>query len=126
MQTPIEGSAKPLSLVDRAQARRDELKGQLADTELSASTRSDIEAALGAVGSLLTGDLDKLPNTVKGDLNRWIENNRHLGIKADAHPEATAQAKPADSAIKAEAPAPTPPTVTTPQPKTDDAPPATA
>lgn len=123
MQTPIEGSAKPLSLVDRAQARRDELKGQLADTELSASTRSDIEAALGSVGSLLTGDLDNLSSTVKGDLNRWIENNRHLGIKADSHlaaTVATAEFKPADSAIKADAP-----TATTSQPKPDDVSPPT-
>lgn len=117
---------KSLSLVDRAQARRDELKGQLAGAEMSASTRSDIEAALAAVGTLLTGDLDNLPNTVKGDLNRWIESNRHLGVMAEAPPVAAveaAQTSPADAAVKADAPAVVVPAAL---PKTDDAPPATA
>ncbi len=119
MQTAHQGSDKS-SLVERVQARRDELKLNLGESDVTPSTRNDIEAALAAVSTMLTGDLANLPNTVKGDLSRWLEIHRHLGLKAGAHPVAAVvaeQPKTGDAAIKADAPAPSSVTVTVPQPQ---------
>ena len=127
MQTAHQGSDKS-SLVERVQARRDELKLNLGESDVTPSTRNDIEAALAAVSTMLTGDLANLPNTVKGDLSRWLEIHRHLGLKAGAHPAAAVaveQPKTGDAAIKADAPPPVT-SVTVPQVKTtEDASPQT-
>lgn len=44
-------------------------------------TRKDIEAALAALSGLLTGDLDHIGSMTGEQLNKWLQSNRHLGLK---------------------------------------------
>ena len=42
-------------------------------------TRRDIEAALDALDTLLTGNLDQIPPVVAAQLSRWLESSKYLG-----------------------------------------------
>lgn len=68
---------QPLAL--RAQKRKAELEAaldKLSETERRA--RNDIGLAISTVDSLLTGDLEHLPDVVAADLDRWLERTKHL------------------------------------------------
>ena len=68
---------EPLAL--RAQKRRAEL--EMALEKLPADqlrARSDIELALASVDTMLTGDLETLSDATSVELNRWLENTKHL------------------------------------------------
>ena len=68
---------EPLAV--RAQKRREELAKALEMLPLEeARARNDIEIALGAVDELLTGDTAHLSSTTAYDLNRWLENTKHI------------------------------------------------
>lgn len=74
---------EPLAV--RARKRRAELAQAMEILPLEETrARSDIEIALAAVDELLTGDTDHLSSTTAYDLNRWLENNKHL---AEAPPK---------------------------------------
>ena len=66
-------------LVVRAQQRRDELaKALAAIPDGETRERNDIEIAIASVESLLTGDPEHLSDVVASDLNRWLEQSKHL------------------------------------------------
>ena len=44
-------------------------------------TRRDIEAALGALATMLTGDLDHIPPMTSDSLTKWLRSSRYLGLK---------------------------------------------
>ena len=83
-------------LVEQVQVRRTELEAALAAGDLGASTRSDIESALATLGTMLTGDLDELPDTVRRDLARWLESNKYLGVRTGAPAETARHVADAD------------------------------
>ena len=66
-------------LAVRARARRDELAAAL---ELlpahSARERGDIELALTTVDSLLTGDTENFADATAREVNKWLEQTKHL------------------------------------------------
>jgi hypothetical protein len=80
------GTAAPVpadaTIVARVQARRDELAQIATRADLSASTRADLEQALAAVATMLTGDLSTMSEMGKLDLSRWLEQSQYLGISA--------------------------------------------
>jgi len=70
-------------LAQRALTRRAELSKVLDRLPIDElRLRADLEAALAAVTGMLTGDLDHLSDTTAADLNRWLENVKHLGETA--------------------------------------------
>jgi hypothetical protein len=68
---------QPLAL--RAQKRSAELEALVLDLPAGDMLRSEIDLALSAVSQLLTGNLDDLAATTAVELNRWLENTKHLG-----------------------------------------------
>jgi hypothetical protein len=62
----------------RVRARKAELEAAIASPDTDERTRSDLEHALGQVDGLLTGDLEQIPRVVAGELNTWLEANKHL------------------------------------------------
>jgi hypothetical protein len=67
-------------LVARVMDRKQELETLLAALDADdAHSKQDIEAALGAVEPMLSGDLENVPSVVMVDLNRWLERSKHLG-----------------------------------------------
>jgi len=70
-------------IVTRVLTRKRELEAALAALPAGdVRTRSDIEVALSAINQLLTGDLKHVPAMVAADMNRWLENNKHLAERA--------------------------------------------
>jgi hypothetical protein len=68
---------EPLAV--RAQKRRAELDAAL--QKLPAGdlrARNDIELALTTVDGLLTGDIEKLSDATASQLNRWLEQTKHV------------------------------------------------
>ena len=77
-------------LATRALERKAELEQVLASTpKLELRARADIERALGAIGELLTGDLEHLPHVVGSEINTWLENTKHLAELAQKPPATT-------------------------------------
>jgi hypothetical protein len=66
------------SLKLRVLAHKKALEDNL--TKLGAGDRSrrPIEAALSQIEGLLTGDLDRIPNAVATELNRWLEATKYV------------------------------------------------
>ncbi|HVV84468.1 MAG TPA: hypothetical protein VHE35_15475 [Kofleriaceae bacterium] len=112
MQTPKnENQHEPiatLTLVAQVEARRVELTRALADSANSPSTRGDIEGALARLPTMLTGDLQKLPDMVSRDLTQWLESSKYLGVHGVAAAQPTAAAEPTPTAEDVNQPAPTP------------------
>jgi len=72
-------------LAVRARMRRDELATALERVEAhSVRERNDIELALTTVDSLLTGDTENLADATARDLNKWLEQTKHLAEKPQA------------------------------------------
>jgi len=70
-------------IVTRVLVRKRELEAALAALPASdARARLDLELALSTVSELLTGDLKHVPAMVAADMNRWLENNKHLAERA--------------------------------------------
>jgi hypothetical protein len=68
---------EPLAM--RAQKRKVELEAALATVPADEQrARNDIEVAIGSLNALLTGDVDHLAETTAADLNRLLENSKHL------------------------------------------------
>jgi hypothetical protein len=66
-------------LAARAQKRRAELEAALQNLPASERrARNDIELALSTVDGLLTGDVGQLPDATASNLNRWLEQSKHL------------------------------------------------
>ncbi len=65
-------------MVARVLARRSELEALLADSNQNSRTQNDIATALSSLDGMLSGDLSNVPHVVVADLNRWLENNKHL------------------------------------------------
>jgi hypothetical protein len=62
------------------EARRSELEAMLTEAKtIDPATSANIEAALGALKPLLTGDLDQINPMVAQDLSKWIETHKGLG-----------------------------------------------
>ncbi|CAN5899620.1 hypothetical protein BH11MYX2_BH11MYX2_26050 [soil metagenome] len=75
---------QPLGI--RAQARKAELEAALAKIPVEDQrARNDIEVVLSTLDQLLTGDPTHLSDATAADLNRLLENNKHL---AEATPVA--------------------------------------
>jgi hypothetical protein len=63
--------------------RQHELELELSALRISAPDKTgNIEAALGAIKALLTGDLDQIPPVVAQELSQWIETSKYLGREA--------------------------------------------
>jgi hypothetical protein len=71
------------SLRARVEARKTELELALGKLDADDRARVDIEQALNQVSSLLTGNLDQIPYVVAGELNTWLEANKHVN---ERHP----------------------------------------
>jgi hypothetical protein len=72
-------------LVARVTERKQELETLLAALAADDNhAKQDIEAALAAVETLLSGDLEHVPPVVMVDLNRWLERSKHLGERNGA------------------------------------------
>lgn len=74
---------EPLAV--RAMARRDELvkiQGALAKDRKTEA--NDLQLAIDTVNGLLTGDTEHLTETTASDLNRWLEETKHLGERPKA------------------------------------------
>ena len=68
---------EPLGI--RAQKRQSELRDLLATLpEDALRERSDVSVAIGAVDELLTGDPAQLAESTAAEINRWLENTKHL------------------------------------------------
>jgi hypothetical protein len=66
-------------LAARAQKRKAELEAALEKLPASeVRARNDIELALSTVDGLLTGDVDQLSDVTASNLNRWLEQSKHL------------------------------------------------
>ncbi|HVV87630.1 MAG TPA: hypothetical protein VHE35_31530 [Kofleriaceae bacterium] len=72
----------PPALVEQVRTRRDELMRALYRTQLTASTRADIEHALAVLDLMMSGDLGQLSDMVSRDLTAWLETNKFLGLGA--------------------------------------------
>lgn len=69
-------------LAVRARARRDELAALREQIPAhNMRERSDIELALTTVDNLLTGDTENLADATARDLNKWLEQTKHLAEK---------------------------------------------
>ncbi|MBA3458469.1 MAG: hypothetical protein H0T46_00795 [Deltaproteobacteria bacterium] len=83
-------------LVARVMERKHELETLLAALDTSdVHSKQDIEAALGAVEPMLSGDLDNVAAVVMVDLNRWLERSKHLGERNVTASVAEPAAEPA-------------------------------
>jgi len=72
-------------LAARAKARREELVNiQSKLGEDRKTEASDLQLAIDTVDGLLTGDPTQLTETTSSDLNRWLEETKHLGERAKA------------------------------------------
>jgi len=72
---------QPLAL--RALKRKAELEAALDATPVDHKTaRNDLEVVITALGNLLTGDVDHLSEATAAELNRVLEQNKHLAITA--------------------------------------------
>jgi hypothetical protein len=71
-------------IVARVKARKAELEA-LRDglPEDDRATRGDISLALATINDLLTGDLEHVPSVVVADMNRWLEQNKHLAERVE-------------------------------------------
>jgi hypothetical protein len=72
-------------IVTRVLTRKRELeaaRAALPDDDVR--TRLDLDLALSTVTELLRGDLKHVPAMVAADMNRWLENNKHLAERATA------------------------------------------
>jgi hypothetical protein len=67
-------------LVEMRRGQLELALGQL-QKDQDAAKRTDIETALGALQSLLTGDLDQIPEAVAAELSQWMESSKYLGAK---------------------------------------------
>jgi hypothetical protein len=84
----------PALLSTKIMVRRAELIGILDTPGLTPRSRTDIEAAIAAVGTLMTGDRTNIPDSVVGDLIRWLDTSTHLGQHAAPAPEELAPVQP--------------------------------
>lgn len=66
------------SLKLRVLAHKKALEGSLAKLGPGDRSRRPLEAALSQLDGLLTGDLDRIPNTVAAELNRWLEATKYV------------------------------------------------
>jgi hypothetical protein len=67
----------------RVMTRKHELEAALAALPAEdLRARGDLELALSTIGELLTGDLTNVPAVVAFEMNRWLENNKHLAESA--------------------------------------------
>jgi hypothetical protein len=88
---PVENSTdatrgEPLAM--RARKRRAELAAALEKLPVEElRERTDLEIALSSIDALLTGDVERLSDTTAADLNRLLENSKHLA-------EATPKSRP--------------------------------
>jgi hypothetical protein len=83
-------------IVDRVMARKRELEALLASSPAEdARTQNDISTALNTVNALLSGDLSNVPAVVVADMNRWLEQNKHLAERSN--PDASASTAGTDS-----------------------------
>lgn len=73
-------------LRSRVEIRKRELEQVFAKLPEHDLTRSDLEIALSAVAKLLPASGGHISHVVAISLNRWLEENKHLG---ERHPEAT-------------------------------------
>ncbi|MBL0215848.1 MAG: hypothetical protein IPQ07_18450 [Myxococcales bacterium] len=70
-------------MIMRVQTRKLELETLLAaQPETATGVRGDITLALSTISGLLSGDLEHLPAVVVADMNRWLEQNKHIGERA--------------------------------------------
>jgi hypothetical protein len=70
-------------IVARVMARKRELEAARARLPAGdVRARMDLDLALSTVTELLTGDLKHVPAMVAADMNRWLENNKHLAESA--------------------------------------------
>lgn len=70
-------------MIVRVQTRKRELEALLAaQPETEHAVQGDITLALSTISGLLSGDLEHLPAVVVADMNRWLEQNKHLGERA--------------------------------------------
>jgi hypothetical protein len=77
---------EPLAL--RAQTRVAELEAALAKLPAGEQrARNDIEVALSALSSFLTGDVDHMTDATAADLNRVLEGCKHLAEVAVSDPQ---------------------------------------
>lgn len=72
------------TLKNRVTARRQALEQELSKLGPDDHSRKDIEQALGAVDSLITGDLDHMSEVVSVSLSHWLETSKYLGEHHDA------------------------------------------
>jgi hypothetical protein len=70
------------TMVARVLARKAELEQLLASAGENTRTQNDISTALNTVNAMLSGDLENVPHVVVADMNRWLENNKHLAESA--------------------------------------------
>ncbi|MEZ4399358.1 MAG: hypothetical protein R3B06_05030 [Kofleriaceae bacterium] len=74
----------PELLRTKVEDRAAKLRGVLAaEPSVSGETRKDIEAALAAVATLTTGDLDNIPDSVGHRLTDWLRTSKDLGKRAE-------------------------------------------
>ncbi|HEY4182710.1 MAG TPA: hypothetical protein VGM90_38025 [Kofleriaceae bacterium] len=72
-------ATRGLPLGVRAQKRREELQAALDDLPVEdARARNDIEVVLATLDNLLTGDPTHLSDATAAELNRALENSKHL------------------------------------------------
>jgi hypothetical protein len=92
-------------MVERVLARKHELEALLASSPAdNGRTQNDIATALNTVNSLLSGDLAHVPAVVLVDMNRWLENNKHLAESATPNANAANAAANASTANDDDAP----------------------
>ena len=73
---------EPLAM--RAQKRRVELQAALAKLPADDRSRGDIEHALAAIDTLLTGDVGHLAESTAAELSRLLEGSKHLAESSPA------------------------------------------
>lgn len=70
---------EPLAV--RANKRKAELVALLEKTPPSeAALRSDIERALSAIATLMTGDVEHLSDATGREINNWLEGSKYLAL----------------------------------------------
>jgi hypothetical protein len=80
-EVKLAAEAHP-SLREQCEARQKELRAAVDRLDDDGSrTRRDIEAALGALDELLTGNLDHIPPVVAAQMSKWLESSKYLGVK---------------------------------------------
>jgi len=66
------------SLHARVLVRKAELEAAIGNPKTDEPMRTSLVNALSQVEGLLTGNLDKIPRLVAGELNTWLEASKHL------------------------------------------------